>query len=57
MRKQLWTDECGQDPIESLPCWRLFASSAALFIGGGQTVNNVWEEANATLSNADLAPT
>lgn len=47
-------DEQGQDLIEyTLLVAFVALASAALFIGAGGHINNIWKIANNTLSNAD----
>jgi len=47
-------DEQGQDLIEYTLLLAFVAlASAALFIGAGGHVNNIWKTANGALANAD----
>ncbi len=56
--KNFLRDEEGQDLIEyTLLLAFVCLAAAALFIGAGKSVNNIWVKANATLSNADAAAT
>ncbi len=49
-------DEQGQDLIEYTLLLAFVAlASAALFIGAGVHINNIWKAANAQLANADTA--
>jgi Flp pilus assembly pilin Flp len=52
----LWSEESGQDTVEYtlLLAFVCFAS-AALFIGGGGTINAIWITAQGLLSNASTA--
>ena len=52
----LWSEESGQDTVEYtlLLAFVCFAS-AALFIGGGGTINAIWISAQGLLSNASTA--
>ena len=51
--KQLRDEEEGQDLIEYTLLLAFVAlASAALFIGAGQSVNQIWSVANQHLSNA-----
>lgn len=49
-------DEEGQDLVEYTLLLAFVAlAAAALFIGAGASVNNIWQKANNTLHNADVA--
>jgi len=51
--RNLWNDEQGQDLIEYTLLLAFVAlASAALFIGAGGTIKNIWTTTNSTLSNA-----
>ena len=54
--RNLWNGEQGQDLIEYTLLLAFVAlASAALFIGAGGSIKNIWTTTNATLTNADTA--
>ena len=51
--RNLWNDDQGQDLIEYTRLLAFVAlASAALFIGAGGSIKNIWTSTNATLTNA-----
>jgi Flp pilus assembly pilin Flp len=52
--RNFWKDEQGQDLIEYTLLMAFVAlASAALFIGAGGAVKNIWGKANNSLASAD----
>jgi Flp pilus assembly pilin Flp len=51
--RNLWNDDQGQDLIEYTLLLAFVAlASAALFIGAGGSIKNIWTSTNSTLTNA-----
>ncbi|MGA2194766.1 MAG: Flp family type IVb pilin [Bryobacteraceae bacterium] len=51
--RNLWKDEQGQDLIEYTLLMAFVAlASAALFLGAGGSIKNIWTITNAQLANA-----
>jgi Flp pilus assembly pilin Flp len=56
--RNLWNDEQGQDLIEYTLLMAFVAlASAALFMGAGGSISNIWKVTNAQLSNAATSAT
>jgi Flp pilus assembly pilin Flp len=54
--RRFWGDEQGQDLIEYTLLLAFVAlASAALFLGAGGTIKNIWTKSNTQLTNADSA--
>ena len=53
---QFWNDERGQDLIEYTLLMSFVAlASAALFLGAGGSIKNIWKITNNELSNAAVS--
>jgi Flp pilus assembly pilin Flp len=51
--KRFWQEESGQDLIEYTLLMAFVAlASASIFIGAGNSMTTIWNNANATLVNA-----
>jgi Flp pilus assembly pilin Flp len=54
--RNLWNEEQGQDLIEYTLLMAFVAlASAALFIGAGGNIGNIWKKASTQLSAANAA--
>jgi Flp pilus assembly pilin Flp len=54
--KNLWQDEQGQDLIEYTLLMAFVAlASAALFIGAGGSIKNIWSTTNSQLAAANAS--
>ena len=54
--KRLWQDDQGQDLIEYTLLMAFVAlASAALFIGSGQSISQIWSDTSTELSSAAVA--
>jgi Flp pilus assembly pilin Flp len=54
--KRFFTDESGQDLIEYTLLMAFVAlASAALFIGGGKSIQGIWTATNSQLSAANAS--
>jgi Flp pilus assembly pilin Flp len=54
--RNLWNEEQGQDLIEYTLLMAFVAlASAALFIGAGGSIGNIWRKASTQLSAANAA--
>jgi Flp pilus assembly pilin Flp len=54
--RNFWNDDQGQDLIEYTLLLAFVAlASAALFLGAGGTIKNIWNKTNTQLTNANTA--